>query len=60
MKQVHLQVTLKLVLNVEPGVDVNDVMQNINYEFTTIGTHVDTDAEVVETEIVEFEVTKEE
>jgi len=52
-KTVNVTVTTKIVIEVEDGVEIAEVMQELDYNFTS-GTD---GAEIVNTEIAEFDIT---
>ena len=48
MRKVYVDVTIRLIMNVEDGVSIGDVMGEMDYEFNPL----DETAEVVDTEMV--------
>ncbi len=50
-RKVYVTVTVKLVLNVEDGVDINDVISEMDYSFSS------EDAYTLDTEILNFDIT---
>ena len=52
MRKVYVDVTIRLIMNVEEGVGIDDVMNEMDYDFTPI----DETAEIVDTEMTLFNV----
>ena len=52
MRKVYVDVTIRLIMNVEDGVSIGDVMGEMDYEFNPL----DETAEVVDTEMTMFDV----
>lgn len=51
-RKVYIDVTVRLVINMEEGINVSDVIQEMDYSFDSQTDNVD----VIETEIKDFEV----
>ena len=53
MRKVYVEVKVRLIIQAEEGVDINDVIQEMDYDFesTTPG------AGILEAEILEHEIT---
>ena len=52
-RKVYVNVTTRLIIRMEEGVDVEDVLSNMDYDFRS----TDDDAEIEDMEIREHEVT---
>ena len=53
MRKVYIEVKVKLVVNMDEGVEVGDVVDELQYDFSdTTGK-----ADVLDTEIMDYEVT---
>ena len=52
MRKVYVNVTIRLIMNVEEGIGIDDVMSEMDYEFNPL----DETAEVVDTEMTMFDV----
>ena len=53
MRKVYIDVKVRLIIEMDEGIEVNEVMQELDYDFTS-----KTDgATVIDTEFDEFEVT---
>jgi hypothetical protein len=52
MRKVYINLTVKLVLNVDDGVEISDVVNELDYEF---GDNTGL-ADVIDTEILDHEV----
>lgn len=52
-RKVYVNVTTRLIIEVEEGVEIDDVIQDMDYNFTSKTDN----AEIVDTEIREHEVT---
>ena len=52
MRKVYVDVTIRLIMNVEDGVSIGDVMGEMDYEFNPL----DETAKVVDTEMTMFDV----
>ena len=53
MKKVYVEVTTRLIINMDEDETVDEVMENMDYEFTT---SPNSGADVVDTEIRDWEV----
>lgn len=53
MRKVYLTVTTRLIIEVEEGVEVSNVIEEMDYNFTSQTDN----AVIVDTEILDFEVT---
>lgn len=53
MRKVYVDVKVRVIVEAEEGVDISEVMAEMDYNFTS---HTD-GAEIVDTEILENEVT---
>ena len=53
MRKVYVEVKVKLVLEMEEGVEVGEVIDEMDYDFTSNTTNAD----IVDTEILDHEVT---
>lgn len=51
-RKVYVNVTTKLIIHVDEGTDVNEVLENMDYDFTS--TH-DT-ADIIDTEIQDWNI----
>ena len=53
MRKVYVNLTVRLILNVDDGVEISDVIDELDYDFSdNTGS-----ADIVDTEIVDHEVT---
>jgi len=53
MRKVYVEATVKIVINVDEGVEVGDVVQVLDYNFSdTTGN-----ADVMDAEILDYEIT---
>lgn len=53
MRKVYVEVKVKLIINADDGVEIGEIIQEMDYGFTS-----QTDgADIVDTEIKDFEVT---
>ncbi len=50
-RKVYVTVTVKLILNVEEGVEIGDVLSEMDYSFSS------EDAYTLDTEILNFDIT---
>ena len=55
MKKVYVQVQVKLILNVEEGVDINDVINEMDYNFESVNPN----AIIYDSTIEDFSVSGE-
>ncbi len=53
MRKVYVEVKVKLILNMDEGIEVGEVIDDINYEFLSNTEGVD----VEDTEILDYNVT---
>jgi len=53
MRKVYVDVSVRLVINIDEGVDIGDVINEMEYSFSDTTTNAD----IVDTEITGFEVT---
>ena len=53
MRKVYINVKTRLILSVDEGVDVGEVLENMDYSFTTEETRAD----ILDTEIKDWEIT---
>jgi hypothetical protein len=52
MRKVYIELTTKIILNIEDNVDVNDVVNEMEYDFK-----IDSDqGEIVDTEILDYSI----
>ena len=52
-RKVYVEVKTRLIINADEGVDISEVIQEMNYDFTSQTNGVD----IEDTEILDFEVT---
>ncbi len=53
MRKVYVNVNVRLIVQLEDGIEINDVIQELDYDFKS-----NTDnAEIIDTEIVDHEIT---
>jgi hypothetical protein len=52
-RKVYVTVTTRLIIEMEEGIEVNEVIQEMDYNFTSKTDN----AEIVDTEITDHEVT---
>jgi len=55
MRKVYVKATFKLILNIEEGTSVEDVMGELNYDFSPADFHED-QAELVDTEMEDWQI----
>lgn len=53
MRKVYANVTVRLIVNIDEGTTLDEVVENMDYEFTASDS---TNADIVDTEIREVEV----
>lgn len=53
-RKVYVNVTTRLIISVDEGQDVEEVLQNMDYNFTASDSD---DATIEDTEITEWEIT---
>jgi len=53
-RKVYVEVKVKLIINIDEGTTVEDVLSEMEYEFTT---STDVNADIDSTEILGFEIT---
>ena len=53
MRKVYVRVVTRLIIEAEEGVDISDVISDMDYDFTSQTDN----AEVIDTEIQDHEVT---
>jgi len=52
MKKYYVNATVRLIINADDGVDINDMLNDIEYDFTS-----NTDnADIIEEEVMDFQV----
>lgn len=52
MKKIYVNVNVRLIINANDDVDVTDVLDNMDYDFSS-----ETDgAEIVDTEIIDYDI----
>ena len=51
-RKVYVEVTSRLIIHMDEGIEVSEVMENMDYNFT----YVEDRAEIVDTEIRDWEV----
>ena len=53
MKKVYIEITTKIILNIEDNVNVDDVVNEMEYDFK-----IDSDqGEIIDTEILDYSIT---
>jgi len=52
-RKVYVDVKVRLIINMDEGIEVNTVLENMDYSFTSMTD----DANIEDTEIEEWEVT---
>lgn len=52
MRKVYVEVKTRLIIEMEEGIEMEEVIQEMDYNFTS-GT---INADIVETEIIDFEI----
>jgi len=52
-RKVYINVTVRLIMDVEEGISIDNVMSDMDYNFTPS----DETAEIVDTEITEWQIT---
>ena len=52
MRKVYTEIKFKVVMNVDEGVEVSDVINDMDYVFTPSDN-----ADIVDTEMIDFEIT---
>lgn len=55
MRKVYGELKIKVILNLEEGVSIKEAMDQANYDFW-LNDEID-NAEVVDTEFIDFEIT---
>ena len=53
MRKVYVNVTIGLIINAEDSVNIDDFLSDIEYDFVS----TDTDADIIDTEIVDWKIT---
>jgi hypothetical protein len=53
MRKVYVNVTTRLILNMDEGIELDDVISDMDYSFESTNTGAD----VVDSEITNYEVT---
>jgi len=52
-RKVYVEVTSRLIIHMDEGIEVSEVLENMDYNFT----YVEDRAEIVDTEIRDWEIT---
>jgi len=53
MSKVYVELKVKLIIRTEPGVDISDVISDMDYHFESATK----DADIEDTEIIDYEIT---
>jgi len=53
MRKVFVEVKVKLIINMDEGIDLDDVISEMEYDFSDTTTHAD----IEDTEILDYEIT---
>lgn len=54
MRKVFVNVTVQLIINMDEGVTIGEIIQEMDYSFTANSDHP---ADIVDTEILEWDLT---
>ena len=52
MRKVYVNVKVRLIININEGVAVDDVINDMDYGFTFNGN----EAEIIDTEVIDFDI----